>query len=312
MREMMLKIRNIGIVVLGMLGVVGCTLTEKLDVEINMKPTLLLDFPSGDRVRTLHALAYTAEGVFVDSLRLDHPSLRGATKAAEGGEAVPDTLLAGVPEGEYRVVCYANLDQAKMAELVKGSSTLSQLEVVFATDKEYDCADELYHSVGTATVRRGRPARMQPGMKPGHYQVKLTLQRDEDDMTPVEDYSARLISVPDKVDGEGKAQMSAVAGGGGGEACCFTPDFATDEEAGRRTAEFFMSRFGDDHGVKLVLYKRGVEIARVPVLPSACGVDPANAEQVELPILIEIAIDKIMITILDWNTVIVQNAGVGG
>ena len=73
-----------------------------------------------------------------------------------------------------------------------------------------------------------------------------------------------------------------------------------------------MSRFGDDHGVKLVLYKRGVEIARVPVLPSACGVDPANAEQVELPILIEIAIDKIMITILDGNAVMGQNAGVGG
>lgn len=302
---MMGRIRNTGVAVCGMLGaavwMVGCTLTEKLDIEINQKPTLLLEFPEGTQVRTLHALAYNAEGLFVDSLRLVQPAGEG-TKAA----GVPDTLLAGVPEGEYRVVCYANLDQAQMAELVKGSSTLSQLSVAFDTGKEYDCSDELYHSIGTATVRRGTPARIRPGMRPGYYLAKLTLQKDEDDMTPVENYSARLISVPDVVDGEGTVRVSA-----DGEACCFSPQLTTDEEGRCRTAEFFLNRFGDEHGVRLVLYKAGVEIARVPVLPSECGVDPADVEQVELPILIEIAVDKITITIMDWNTVIVQNAGVG-
>lgn len=309
---MMLKIRNIGMAVCGMLGaavwMVGCTLTEKLDVEINRRPTLLLEFPEGTQVRTLHALAYNAEGIFMDSLRLEKTAAGEEDTKAEGGddEVGLYTLLDGVPEGEYRVVCYANLDQAEMAELVKGSSTLSQLSVAFDTGKEYDCSDELYHSIGTATVRRGTPARIRPGMRPGYYLAKLTLLKDEDDMTPVEDYSARLISVPDVVDGEGTVRVST-----DGEACCFSPQLTTDEEGRSRTAEFFLNRFGDEHEVRLVLYKAGVEIARVPVLPSECGVDPENAEQVELPILIEIAIDKITITIIDWNTVIVQNTGVG-
>ncbi len=73
-----------------------------------------------------------------------------------------------------------------------------------------------------------------------------------------------------------------------------------------------MNRFGDGDGVTLVLFKEGVRIARVPVIPTECGVDPESPEEVVLPVFIEIAIDKIFISIQDWNTVIVQNAGVGG
>lgn len=301
---MMNKIIHTGIAFLLAAGLAGCTLTEKVNVEINPKPTLLLEFPEGDRIETLHVLAYNPQGVFVDSLQLLHPSLRQAVTKA--GEGKVDTLLAGVPEGDYRVVCYANLDQSQLAKLEKGVSTLNDLAVLLDPTPEYDHSDALYHGTASATVRRGPPAQVKPGMVPRYYQVELTLQKDEDDTTPVGDYSARLVSVPDAVDGEGTVRVS-----GAGHTCSFSPELTTDTEAGRRTAEFTMPRFGDDQGVQLVLEKAGSEIARVAVIPSACGIDPSSTQEVLLPIYIEIAIDKIFISILDWNTVIEQNTGVG-
>lgn len=289
----------------GMAGMAGCTLTEKLDVEINPKPTLLLEFPDDERVRTLHALVYDPQGLFRNILELESGvPVRASGVDTETGKRV-DTLLAGVPEGEYRVVCYANLEQARMAELEPGVSTWTELAVTLDPQQEYAGSDEVYHSVTTHTVRRGTPARACPAMVPRYYQAQLTLQKDEDDTAPLTAYSASLEGVPATIDGEGTIL------GGGEQGCCFVPELVTDEANARRTAEFRMNRFGDGDGVMLVLYKDGVRIARVPVIPTECGVDPADPNTVVLPILIEIAIDKIFISIQDWNTVIVQNAGVG-
>lgn len=302
----MRKILLLAVTVLGgMAGWSGCTLTEKLDVEVNMKPTLLLEFPDDERVRTLHAMVYDPQGVFQNVLELESgvPVKAGGVDA-ETGKRV-DTLLAGVPEGEYRVACYANLEQAQVARLVPGVSKWEELAVTLDPEQEYTGSDEVYHSVTTHMVKRGTPARACPAMVPKYYQVELVLQKDEDDMVPLTAYSACLEGVPGTIDGEGEIL------GGGEQGCCFTPELATDEEQGRRTAEFRMNRFGDGDGVMLVLYKEGVRIARVPVIPTECGVDPADPNTVVLPIFIEIAIDKIFISIQDWNTVIVQNAGVG-
>ncbi|WP_304708890.1 FimB/Mfa2 family fimbrial subunit [uncultured Rikenella sp.] len=290
----------------GMAGMSGCTLTEKLDVEINMKPTLLLEFPDNDRVRTLHAMVYDPQGVFQNILELEDGVAAKATgRDGETGKRV-DTLLAGVPEGEYRVVCYANLEQAQLAELKPGVSTWEELAVTLDPNREYVGSDAVYHSVTTHTVRRGKPACACPALVPRYYQVQLTLQSDEDNPALVEEYSACLEGVPGTIDGAGTMH------GGGENGCCFTPELTTDLANYRRTAEFQMNRFGDGDGVTLVLFKEGVRIARVPVIPTECGVDPESPEEVVLPVFIEIAIDKIFISIQDWNTVIVQNAGVGG
>lgn len=272
----------------------GCNLTEKIEVEVNTKPTLLVEYPSDARVRTMHALVYDPQGRFLDSL------LVGAASKVGGGA---DTLLAGVPEGEYRVVCYGNLVQSQLSELKKGISTLDQLAVSLDPAGEYSRSDELYHSVGSFMVRRGEPVRIPVVMTPKYYHVELVLQSEVDNPAPVTEYSARLEHVPGSVDGEGSAQS---AGG-----CCFVPELVTDVANYRRTAEFPMNRFGDDHGVILVLFKEGTAIARVPVVPSQCGVDPADTEEVVLPIDIEIAVNKVTVTILDWNTVIVQQGNVG-
>lgn len=297
-------VKNIGIAFLAVVGTVGCTLTEKIDIETNIRPMLLIEFPEGEEIETLHVLAYSPEGIFLDSLQLVNPALTKAVHSTQGG---PDTLMVGVPEGEYRVVCYANLEQSYLTTLKKDSTSMfNELAVLLDPTPEYDCTDPLYHGLTTAVLRRGKPAVVRPELVPRYYDVELTLQKDEDDTTSVQNYSVRLVSVPDAVDGEGAVKVS-----GEGHTCCFTPELATDVANGRRTAEFLMNRFGDDHGVKLVLYKAGVEIARVPVLPSVCGVDPQNPARVVLPIYIEVAIDKILISIQDWNTIIVQNTGVG-
>ena len=272
----------------------GCNLTEKIEVEVNTKPTLLVEYPSGARIRTMHTLVYDPQGRFLDSLQV------GAVSKAGGGA---DTLLAGVPEGEYRVVCYGNLEQSQLSELKPGISTLDQLAVSLDPAGEYTRSDELYHSIGSFTVRRGEPTRIPVAMVPKYYHVELALISEVDNPAPVTEYSARLEHVPGTVDGEGSAQ--------GAGACCFVPELTTDAANYRRTSEFPMNRFEDSHEVILVLFKEGTAIARVPVLPSQCGVNPAASDEVVLPINIEIAVDKLTITILDWNTVIVQQGNVG-
>lgn len=272
----------------------GCNLTEKIDVEVNMRPTLLVEYPSDLRIRTMYALVYDPQGRFLDSLQVGAASKTGAGA---------DTLLAGVPEGEYRVVCYGNLEQSRFSELEKGVSTLEQLSVSLDPVEDYCRSDELYHNIGNFTVRRGDPTRVPAVMVPKYYHVELVLQSEVDNPAPVTEYSARLEHVPGSVDGEGSAQSAG--------ACCFVPELVTDAVNYRRTAEFPMNRFGDEHEVILVLFREGTAIARVPVLPSQCGVNPADLEEVVLPIHIEIAIDKLTVTILDWNTVIVQQGNVG-
>lgn len=272
----------------------GCNLTEKIDVEVNTKPTLLVEYPSDARIRTMHTLVYDPQGRFLDSLQV------GAVSKAGGGA---DTLLAGVPEGEYRVVCYGNLEQSQLSELKPGVSTLDQLAVWLDPAGEYTRSDELYHSTGSFTVRRGEPTRIPVAMTPKYYHVELALISEVDNPAPVTEYSARLEHVPGAMDGEGTSQEEG--------ACCFVPELTTDAANYRRTSEFPMNRFGDNHGVILMLFKEGVPIARVPVVPSQCGVNPADTDEVVLPIDIEIAVNKVTVTILDWNTVIVQQGNVG-
>lgn len=298
----MSKILALSTIVGLLAGAVGCSLTEKLDIEVNVRPTLLVEFPDDERIQTLHALVFDPQGVYQGMVQMDKDG--EGTKAANGTGKV-DTLLWGVPEGDYRVVCYANLDRLELAKLTEGTSTLDELAVMLDSGEEYPDADAVYHSVTTHKVKRGTPACACPTMVPKYYHVELVLQEDEDDTAPVTAYSACLEGVPVKIDGAGTSV------GGGAEGCCFMPELATDEASRRRTAEFSMNRFGDNDGVELVLFKNGVRIAWIPILPSECGVDPLDPAEVVLPIVIEIAIDKIFITIMDWNTTIVQNVGVG-
>lgn len=275
----------------------GCTLSEKIEVEINAKPTLLVEYPFDDEyIRSVHLLIYDQRGVFFDSLVF----FAGVSMSSSGS----DTLLSGVPEGEYSVVCYANLKQSEISNLDVGVSMLDDLIVSLDSEHEYSESDELFHCKDNFLVKRGVPVNMTMDLIPRYYNVELLLQSEKDNITPVEEYSARLERVPSGVCRDGYMWL--------GEGSNVAPKFVNDIANYRRTSEFILNRFDDEHGVMLVLFRMGKLIARIPISPSLYDIDSNDTEQVTLPIDITIAVDKLTVTILDWSTVIVQNENIGG
>lgn len=140
---------------------------------------------------------------------------------------------------------------------------------------------------------------------PRHYNVELLLQSDKDNMVHINDYSVRLELVPAGIlAADGDACTDHV--------CNYVPNLETDIANYCCTSDFTLNRFDDEHGVMLVLFKMSISNARIPILPSLYDADPNDTEQVTLPIVISIAVDKLTVPILDWSTVIEQNENVGG
>lgn len=284
-------------ILLGLLCLLtACNLTEKLNVEINEKPTLRVTYPSNNRIGTLHIMIYGPDGKFVDSLVVNDNQTKASTEEI--------TLLAGIAEGNYQVVCFGNLEKSKISELSKGVSVLNDLSIEVSSGAVYtEGTDRIYHSIGTFAVRRGQSAGVPIELVPRYYAVELTLQSEEDNPNPVGIYSASLVNIPAGFDCHGVPQTLNY--------CSVTPELTTDEAAYRRAGAFPMNRFSDNDGVELILYKEGKSFARVPILPSECGVDPTSPEEVILPVVVEIAVNKLIININDWNTVItdIENTG---
>ncbi len=287
----------------------GCTLTESRDTEINQKPTLEMQLPVDARFKSLDVLVYDPQGLFFNQVRFvdgvavsaDRFVREVAGTKADGGKF---ELLAGVPEGDYQVITYANLDRATIPTgLQHGVSQIGELVVGLDATGNYDQTDSVYHHIASYTVRRGDPAQGQMALKPRYYHVDMTVRMEDGHPDPVTDFSVVLDRVPGSYNSHGAVRNDML--------CTVVPQVTANTENTQYTAQFPLHRFTDDHAVELVVSRRGVLFGAVQVLPSVIGVDPEHPDEVILTIDFMIEADKIMVKINEWDAVIVQQTEVG-
>ena len=103
----------------------ACTLSEQADMEINPKPTLVVEYRYTDtngNNTTHEEIGHTVSLLF-DPI--------GDVSAGNNrfGERFTDsiTLLSGVPTGEYTVVTFANADGMERPVLTPGVSGITEL-----------------------------------------------------------------------------------------------------------------------------------------------------------------------------------------
>ena len=102
----------------------ACTLSEQADMEINLKPTLVVEYRYTDtngNNTTHEEIGHTVSLLF-------DPAGMFLREITAFGERFTDsiTLLSGVPAGEYTVVTFANADGMERPVLTPGVSRMTE------------------------------------------------------------------------------------------------------------------------------------------------------------------------------------------
>ena len=133
----------------------GCSLKKDTDIEINPKPTLVVEYRYTDtngNNTTHEEIGHTVSLLF-------DPAGMFLREITAFGERFTDsiTLLSGVPAGEYTVVTFANADGMERPVLTPGVSRMTELLCKRKDTGANRTAERLFHALARFTVQRGRP-----------------------------------------------------------------------------------------------------------------------------------------------------------
>lgn len=267
-------------------GATACELDEKIDLQINYRPTLMMDysFLNNDgreeidkRVTLLNCYVSDQKGSWMNILQ-----------SATDTFAITDgiRLLYGVPDGEYRICSFANLREPESGK---------PLDIVTTTDS-------LYHHIDNYTVQRGKVTRQKALLRSLFCRVNLTVEGIN---SLTEDECVVEISgVPAGFDYEGKNLSSTQT---------IVP--VLNQKAGMLISNFCIYRIENPQEVTLKLRKKdaesGTSLLYEGVLTEfIAGIDMQQPD-ITLPIHIRLYQGGALISILDWEKEMQQIVEVG-
>lgn len=267
----------------------GCTLSETQTYTIDRRPGLAVGFDLS-KVRLADVYVFSPEGLFIDSARVIGAALRDTL-----------TLLDGVTSGDYTVVSFMNGTRFSRSKLVRGVSTVEDIEMKMTAAPMLSCCDTVMHSVQRFYVQRGDRALQQINMRELYYQVNVRISGFTELTQPLANFGVEFRRIPMIFDHEG---LSLDPSG--------RVKYDVPNPEGVVVWPVLLNRFSDAHQVELHALSGGVSLGYVTVLPSAFGVDYNSLTPVVLNVDLVMKTASITVSVNDWYVGIIQLSSVGG
>ena len=201
----------------------ACTLSEQADMEINPKPTLVVEYRYTDtngNNTTREEIGHTVSLLF-------DPAGMFLREITAFGKRFTDsiTLLSGVPAGEYTVVTFANADGMERPVLTPGVSRMTELLCKRKDTGANRTAERLFHALARFTVQRGRPQVRRIELCKKYFRIKLSVTGADKLSGSADDFRVLFDGIPAGIDYRGEPLQETIR---------FTPLLEKDERHIRR------------------------------------------------------------------------------
>lgn len=284
---------------LGLLLLCSCSLTETTDISVNPRPALTVAYrylnkdgidATLSEIRSLDLFVFDPAGLFIKRVETD----RRAALNANGLQ-----ILDGVPAGEYTVVCFANVERLTLPELVPGKSTIADLAVVEQKSDTCPDADRLFHSLSRFEVQREQSHVRTVDMDKHFFIVDLTVTGAEKLAVTPNKVAVLFTGIPAGTDYEGEPVSLQTT---------FSPRLQQTQHG--FSAVFGVYSFNKTDPVKVTIQAGSETVGQVNlgeyIAQHDLGIDLRNDRDIVLPIDIDVTTTGITITVNDWDDGAIQ------
>ena len=281
----------------------ACTLSEQADMEINLKPTLVVEYRYTDtngNNTTHEEIGHTVSLLF-------DPAGMFLREITAFGERFTDsiTLLSGVPAGEYTVVTFANADGMERPVLTPGVSRMTELLCKRKDTGANRTAERLFHALARFTVQRGRPQVRRIELCKKYFRIKLSVTGADKLSGSADDFRVLFDGIPVGIDYRGEPLQETMR---------FTPLLEKDE-TGTMRGTFDVFCFGRQNEVRITLRLKKETIGEISLSDYLARygerIDYHCGKEVVIPIRIDVTSSKITVTVSDWDEAKVQIPVIG-
>lgn len=281
----------------------ACTLTEQADIEINPKPTLVVEYRYTDK----NGNNTTHEEIGHTTSLLFDPTDIFLREIILFGENSTDsvTLLNGVPAGEYTVVSFANADGLERPVLTPGISRITELLCKKKDTIPNRTAEHLFHAITHFTVQRGQPQVRRIDLHKKYFRINLSVTGADKLSGNPEDFCVYFDGIPSGIDYQGAPLQKTIR---------ITP-MLTKDDTGVMTSVFDVFRFGPQNKVLITLVSKGKTIGQIPLSEYLTlhdeQIDYYGGKEVLIPIHIDVSSTEITFSICDWEEEKIQIPVIG-
>lgn len=281
----------------------ACTLSEQADMEINPKPTLVVEYrytdTSGNNT-THEEIGHTVSLLF-------DPAGMFLREITAFGERFTDsiTLLSGVPAGEYTVVTFANADGMERPALTPGVSRMTEPLCKRKDTGTNRTAERLFHALARFTVRRGRPQVRRIELCKKYFRIELSVTGADKLSGSADDFRVLFDGIPAGIDYRGEPLQETMR---------FTPLLEKDE-TGTMKGTFDVFCFGRQNEVRITLRSKEETIGEISLSDYLARygerIDYHCDKEVVIPIRIDVTSSEITVTVSDWDEAKMQIPVIG-
>lgn len=273
----------------------SCSLSETTDMSINARPRLVVNYEYVDdlgKITTAQEMAWTDLFVFdpEDRFLLQRHFALADIKAEKG-----ITLLEGVPEGRYRVVCFANVDKNEFSPLIPGLSTPDNLRLGFSSGETTVSSDPLLYHSDHYMVHRGDPIIRSARLDKLFYRLDIQVAG----ATKIRDFSVQFSGAPSGFDGMGNPLSDPVS---------FIPKLHSNMN-GMLVGSLDIPKFENGSHVMMTLSSEGRVLSKM----SFSDYLDENGERIDLsvrdvviPVSISVESSQVTVVVDDWEEGAVQ------
>ena len=291
------------IMILSLAGLIcACSVKERTDLEINPKPTLIFGYAYLSDRNVFDANSIDKMDIFV----FDRVGrfIKSETATKENiGDTEGITILSGVPEDDYTVVSFANIDRAVLPKMVPGESTLSGFRLALPDNCTLTSGDRLFHHIGKFHVARGYPAVRPVLLNKLYYLIDLTV-------TGLDSVYAAGKEITVKITGS-SAGFDA-AGNSLHKQTVIAPELMNGPAG--LTGIFPVCRFGQDNRIGITLKADDITVFDLPLSDylneKEIGIDFGKSDVV-IPIELNVSASEVSVIINGWEIVVNQNSCLG-
>lgn len=273
--------------------VCGCSLKEDTDIEINPKPTLVVEYRYTDKKgnNTTHE-----EVGHTTSLLFDPAGMFLREVTASGGLFTDSiTLLSGVPAGEYTVVSLANADGMERPVLTPGVSRITELLCKKKDSAANRTAENLFHAFSRFTVQRGRPQVRRLDLCKKYFRIDLSVTGADKLSGNADDFCVIFDGIPAGIDYKGEPLQETMR---------FIP-LLHKEETGTMESMFNVFCFGQQNEVRMTLRSKEETVGEISLSDYLARygerIDYYCGKEVIIPIHIDVTSSEITVTVSDWD-----------
>ena len=291
------------IMILSLAGLIcACSVKERTDLEINPKPTLIFGYAYLSDRNVFDANSIDKMDIFVFDRVGRFIKSETATKD-NIGDPEGITILSGVPEDDYTVVSFANIDRAVLPKMVPGESTLSGFRLALPDNCTLTSGDRLFHHIGKFHVARGYPAVRPVLLNKLYYLIDLTVTGLDSVYAAGKEITVKITGSSAGFDAAGNSLQKQTV---------IAPELSYGPAG--LTGIFPVCRFGQDNRIGITLKADDITVFDLPLSDylneKEIGIDFGKSDVV-IPIKLNVSASEVSVIINGWEIVVNQNSGLG-